>query len=299
MNKKAAIYVWVVAIGVLGLFACRKETSIENQVALSGDFRAQINGVQWIAADATKGASMLAGLINITGISSDNKQLSITLTDTIPGVYTLNQTSSSYAAYADNDSSDIYAFSTNQGSDTTQAGGQVTITQIDAVNKTLTGTFSFKVYRDIDSHQKTITSGVFYKLPYVTSLPPASNSDTIQASIDGNKWSAESIDAQSMSGQLIISGSLANGSQTVGLLMPSDITAGKYNLAFSGATYIGLYNPAPNLALASSTGTMTILGNNSWTHRIWGNFQFTAIDPLALVNASHVISNGYFSVTYQ
>src|SRR5690242_15714490 len=137
MKKKAAIWGILVAFGVLGLFSCRKETSIENSVTLSGDFRAQIDGVQWIAADATKGASMLAGLTNITGISSDNKKLSITLTDTVAGVYTLSQTSSSYAAYADNDSSDIYAFSTNQGSDTTQAGGQLIITGIDHVNKTL------------------------------------------------------------------------------------------------------------------------------------------------------------------
>jgi hypothetical protein len=297
--KKASGWVVVICMGLLGLFSCRKETSIENAVTLSGDFRAQINGVQWIAADATKGATMLTGLLNITGISSDNKQLSITLTDTVPGVYVLNQTSSSYAAYADNDSSDIYAFSTNQGSDTTQAGGMVNITSIDPVNHTVTGTFSFKVFRDIDGHQKVINSGVFYKLPYVTSLPPASNTDTIQASIDGSKWSAQSIDAESLSGQLILSGSLSDGTQTIGLLMPADITPGKYTLAFIGGTYIGVYNPSPSVALASSTGTLTILSNNTLTNRISGNFVFTAVDPLGLSNVSHTVSAGYFNVTYQ
>ncbi len=88
-----------------------------------------------------------------------------------PATYPLNQTSASLAAYADIDSSDVYAFSTNQGSDTSQAGGTVTVTEIDPVGKTISGTFSFKAFRDIDSRQKTITNGVFTKIPFVTALP--------------------------------------------------------------------------------------------------------------------------------
>jgi hypothetical protein len=299
MKKKAAIWIWVLVLGGLGLFSCRKETSVEDKVALSGDFRAQINGVQWIAADATKGASMLAGLINITGISSDNKQLSITLTDTIPGVYTLDQASSSYAAYADNDSSDIYAFSTNQGGDTTQAGGQALITGIDRVNKTITGTFSFKLFREIDGHQKTVANGVFYKLPYVSSLPAASKTDTINGKIDGAVWVGQSIDAQSSSGsQLAIIGSLLDGTRTVGLIMPSGATAGAHTLSVSTTDYIGLYSPTPGVNLASSSGVVTILSNNTTTQRIRGNFQFRASDPLGGTTPSHDLTSGFFSVYY-
>jgi hypothetical protein len=299
MKKRAAIWVIVIAFGVPGLFSCRKETSVENAVTLSGDFRAQINGVQWIAASATKGASLLSGLINITGISSDNKQLSITLTDTVIGVYTLNQTSSSYAAYADNDSSDIYAFSSNQGSDTTQAGGQVIITGIDPVNKTLTGTFSFKVFRDIDGHQKTITNGVFYKLPYVSTLPAASTTDTMNCKIDGAPWVGQSISAQSVGGQLAITGSHLDGTQTVGLIMPSNITAGPpYTLSVTSTNYIGLYSPTPTVALGSSSGTLTILSNNTTTQRIRGNFQFRASNPLGGTTPPHDLLSGFFSVYY-
>jgi hypothetical protein len=289
----------VIALGAALLFSCRKELSVEKMAGLSGDFRAQINGAQWIAADTAKGAYQLSGLTNITGISPDHKQLSITLTDTVPGTYTLDQSSSSLAAYADNDSSDIYAFSTNQGSDTSQAGGVVILTEVDRVNKTLSGTFSFKVYRDIDGHQKVIRSGVFYKLSYVNTLPPNKNGDTMSAKISGNSWIAQSISTQSIGGQIAISGSLISGLQNIGLIMPTDITPGTYDLDLVGLNYIGLYNPTPNVALASYKGTLTILQNNTRIQRIRGNFQFQATDPLSgLGSVQTPITNGYFAVSY-
>jgi Family of unknown function (DUF6252) len=296
--RKGTIYISAAAAGLLLLFSCRKELSVEGPNGLAGTFNAQINGVQWIAADTAKGASLLAGLINITGISADHKQLSITLADTIAGVYTLDQGSSSLAAYADNDSSDIYAFSTNQGVDTSQAGGLVVITAIDRVKKTLSGTFSFKLFRDIDGHQKVITTGVFYKLPYVSSLPPSKNSDTLRASIDGNGWVAQSINGQSISGQTAISGSLISGAQNIGLIIPTGISPGTYSLDFTGLTYIGLYNPTPAIALASTSGTLTILSNSIRTQRIRGNFEFLATDPTGGSTPSHTITNGFFSVYY-
>lgn len=285
-------------VAILSLFACRKETSIESKTPLAGDFRADINGVQWLAADSARGATILSGLINITGISNDHKQLSITLTDTVTGVYTLDQASSSIGAYADIDSSDFYAFSTNQGSDTTQAGGQVTVTEIDPVHKTITGTFSFKVYRELDGHQKVITSGVFYKLPYSNTLPSAQGSDTLTARIDGSDWAAKSISAESVTGQLAISGSLLDGSQSVSLVMPSNVTPGTYPLDFTALTYVGLYSPSARSILASTTGTLVILENNTATQRIKGNFTFTAADPLGQATTQHKLTNGYFSVSY-
>jgi len=288
----------VLALGLLAMFSCRKEVSVENGSGPAGDFRAQINGVEWIAADTAKGASMLAGLTNITGISADHKQLSITLSDTVTGVYSLNQGSTSYAAYADNDSSDIYAFSTSQGADTSQAGGLVILTEIDRVKMTISGTFFFKLFRDIDSHQKIITSGVFYKLSYANSLPTAKSTDTLQASIDGSSWTAQSIDAQVVSGQLGIAGSLVNGSQTVGLIMPTLIAPGSYDMDFTLGTFIGLYNPTPTVSLASSKGTLTILANSVRTHRIRGNFQFLATDLQGGPTTSHNLTNGFFSIYY-
>ena len=280
------------------LAACHKETSVETRQGLAGNFTAVINGVQWMAADSTEAVSILDGLINITGVSADNKQLSITLNDTIPGVYTLNQSSTSLALYADNDSSGVYAFTTNQGTDTTQAGGIVTVIAIDRVNKTITGTFSFKTYRDYDQHQVTITQGNFYKLSYVTSLPPAANGDTINASIDGTNWSGQSITAAAVGSQLAISGSELNGTQAISLIMPLNVAPGSYPLDYTGGTYIGLYNPLSTSSFASSSGTLVILSNNPSTRQVSGNFQFLATDISGAGSTTHQVSNGYFDVRY-
>jgi hypothetical protein len=293
------LYIFI-ACAALALVSCQKDLSYEGTPLLNaGDFRAEIDGVQWIATDSAEGASFLGGMINISGISSDNRQLSITLNDTVTGVYVLNQSSASLAAYADLDSSDIYAFTTNQGTDTSEAGGMVDITAIDKIGKTLTGTFSFKAYRDIDGHQKNVTQGVFYQLSYTTSLPVASTADTMQVTIDGTPWAAQSIEAAAISSQTVITGSTLSGTPSVSLLLPVNVVPGPYTLDVNTETnYIGIYNPMTTIALPSTEGTLTILENNPTTRRVRGNFQFRASDPTGMNPETDSLSNGYFSVQH-
>jgi len=284
---------------VLVLFSCRKEVSTENPNGRDGTFTAQIDGVQWSAADSLKGAAIVAGFINISGISSDHKQLSIILNDTIPGVYTLNQNTTSVAAYLNTDSADLYAYTSNQGSDTAQAGGTVTVTQIDLVNRTITGTFSLNVYRNVDGKQKKMTDGVFFKLPYTSSLPAANKTDTMHAVIDGENWMARSIQASSISNTLIINGSALNGSQAISLLVPFDIApGGPYLFDYMQFTYTGVYSPVINSTYGSASGTLNILENDPVTGRIRGNFEFLAADPTFQTPKTYQVSNGYFSVQY-
>jgi hypothetical protein len=164
--KNATLYATLVLIA--GLFSCHKETSIETGRGLPADMVATINGMQWEAADSTQMAIFSQGLCTISGISADGQDISITLSDTVVGVYSLNQSSASLAIYAKLDSAGSYAWSTNQGTDTSQAGGTVNVISLDPVNKTISGIFSFKVYRNSDSSQVNITAGTFYNIPYVS-----------------------------------------------------------------------------------------------------------------------------------
>lgn len=283
------------------LWSCRKEVSTENNSGINpgaGSFTAQIDGVTWTAADTAKGASILVGQINLIGVSADNRQLSITLDDTVTGVYALTQSSVSLAAFANNDSSELYAFTSNQGMDTSQAGGIVTVTEIDKANKTISGTFSFKLYRDVDGHQKTVKNGVFNRLPYVNSLPPANGTDTLEAVIDGQAWVAESIVASAISSQLTISGSDLNAAQTIGLIIPINVAPGAYTLDYTALNYIGVYVPGGTQGMASISGNLQILENNSTTRRVRGNFDFLAVSPQDPTGEAHNITKGYFSVQY-
>jgi hypothetical protein len=164
--KKVIVYITPGFIILVSLFACHKYTSIGNGNGLPADMVATIDSVSWAAADSTQAAIVSQGAVTISGISSGGQEISITLDDTVIGLYLLNQTSASLAVYANLDSVGSYAYSTNQGSDTAQAGGTVNVTAINRVNKTISGIFSFKVYRNSDGSQKDITAGVFYNIPY-------------------------------------------------------------------------------------------------------------------------------------
>lgn len=293
---------------MLVLFSCRKESSIERPGSTNGTFMADVNGVQWLAADTLKSASILAGFINLTGISADDRQLSIMLNDTIPGTYTLDQQSTSVAFYGSIDSTANFIYSTNQGADASQAGGTVTVTQIDPINHTISGTFSFTVFRDVDGKQLQLANGVFLKLPYA-SQASVSSDDTLQATIDGGKWSALIIQAADIANQLIIKGSNVSGTQTLGLNMPTNITPGQYTLDYTTYTYFGAYSPSPNIVLASAPpsasttpGVLEILENDAVSRRIKGTFSFTAVDPSdpqGLTTPPKQVTAGFFNVTYQ
>lgn len=296
--KKAIFYSMAL---LLGFASCKKETSIESGNVASGNFTATIDGAKWAASGTKEAASILGGVITVTGISVDNKEINISVADSVAGTYTLSQTTASLGAYADLDSSDLYAFSTNQGADTSQAGGVVTVTSIDPVGKTISGTFSFKAWRDIDGRQKTITNGVFTKIPYVTSLPSTSSKDTLKASIDSKAFTAINIQATATSGQLTIIGATSDGTQSIGLLLPANVPPGTYALGAANPSYLGAYtliSGASSSGFVSTTGSITITSNNTSTSRITGTFQFTAVDPSGATTATHSITSGVFSVYY-
>jgi len=285
------------------LFGCNKELSYEIPLNggnnnVSGDFRAKIDGVQWVAADNAKSATLLSGVIYITGVSSDNKVITITLFGQTTGTYPLDQNSTGIAAYNEITNGIVTSsFATNESSDPSKASGSVTITEIDATNKTITGTFYFNGYDANAGTGKVITEGVFNKLPYGTTLPPAKITDTFKVKIGGVDFSASSIAAPIVSGQLFVQGAASDGSNFVGLYMPQNVSPGTYTLDFFGGTFIGEYSPDANTTLVSQgNGTLTILENNSTTKRIKGNFSFVASNVAQTQSAQ--LTEGYFSVGY-
>lgn len=302
---RKAIYLIIAALFTISFIACKKEESFEigsnpppgtnnpgNNV--TGVIRMKINGVQWVA-DKVAGASVLSGIINITGISKDGKTITVTLNDTIAKTYVLDQSSNSGAALSDSASFNGVSFTSNQGADSLDAGGTVTVTSIDKANKTVSGTFKFNLFRDIDGRQVKITEGVFDKLGYRTTLPSANTTDTFRVKIDNVDWTAKSITPISANGMLVINATELNASKTVGIFMPAGVTPGSYD--FDGVEYIGLYNPSATSALVSDTGKLNIIELNTTTKRIRGNFNFKATELIGTKSAQ--LSQGYFSIRYQ
>lgn len=295
---KTTIVYTVLVLTAATLFSCRKEYSLENASGLPADFTAQINGVTWDAAPSTQYAAIAHDTITLVGTSTDGQQLMITLNDTIVGTYILNQTTPSVATFNNVDSISAYAYATNEGSDTAQAGGTVNVMSIDPVGKTISGIFSFKAYRPLDGTQKVFASGVFYKIPYSDTLPTASKADTLTASVNGSVWPGVGITIQSLGGELVIEGAQSDGSNAITLLLPVNSQPGSYSLAnITLDNCQGIFNPTPTPSLASTSGSLVVLENDAVDTRLIGTFNFTASDPLG-TGDTYNITNGYFSVYY-
>lgn len=278
-------------------FACQKEISDETATGgnAKGKLRMKIDGKQW-EADSYASASILAGYIVITGISSDKKTFMIQLEDEGATTYTLDQQSMHAAALTDDNEASPVSYTSNQGQSTADAGGTVVVTRIDQQNKTISGTFTLKLYRDLDSKQLVLTEGVFENIPYETQLPPNTGANAnLTVKIDGSSWSGKSVSGMAVQGTLMITATELDLSKTVGLTMPATITAGSYT--FENDPILGVYIKGTT-NLASSSGTLTITEHNTSTKIIKGTFAFKASDLLGSANTAQ-LTEGSFTVQYQ
>jgi hypothetical protein len=286
---------------VLTYTSCQKEVSGEvdssNNPSTSGTFKAKINGTQWTATKSA-GAARVAGLISIAGIGNDKKYLAITLTDSGAHKYVISDETMNFAVLIDSSETDPSPYVSILVDYTTHPGGEVNITSIDTAKKTMSGTFSFKLNKASGGIQKTITEGSF-TLPYTTSMPQAATTDTFRVKINNTAWTPHAISGTSSFGQIAINASNSAATKNVGLIFPSNITPGSYDLDFWGATYIGQYNPDldPMHSQASMSGTLTILEHNTATRRVRGNFAFRGEEMMDSTHFTN-LSEGYFSVKY-
>ena len=290
--------------------SCQKEADFDpsgnpstpgSPAAVSGSFKAKVNGAQW-TANKVSTAARFGGVINITGISTDRKLITMTLTDSGVHRYILSDATINVAALVDSTEANPYGYTSNSGVYPTESGGEVNITSIDVTNKTISGTFSFKLFRQGDGGKKTITEGSFTNVTYVTSMPAASTVDTFRVKIDGASWVPHSIIGSNLAGQLIVTASNSTASKTVGFVLPQDITPGTYTLDFWGLTHIGQYNPDSDpmhskASMGGSGSTITVLEHNKTTKRIRANFAFRAEELLQPNNFAN-LTEGYFSVKY-
>lgn len=295
--KNANIFLTLVLMAAT-FFSCRKERSIENSNGLGADFTAMIGGSKWEAAEGTQGATMIQGMIYVTGISADGRQLSIALNNPVGGAYQLGQHTPDLAVYAGPDSSGAYVLSTNQGADISQAGGTVTVTTLDLANHTISGIFSFKTYRNFDSTRLNIASGVFYKIPLTALQTLPHERDTLTATIDSFSWIGQGILKADISGQLVLSGSELDGVRAITLVMPDNTGPGVYPLTSTGIGYTGVYNPSPTQSLVSSAGSLTVLQNDPATMRIRGNFQFQGTGIQGLGGCQHGQRRLFFDILW-
>lgn len=280
-------------ISLLFVFSCGDDDSPDNtDNTAPGTMTCKVDGTQWTSATAT--ATILNGIMNITGVSSDDQVFTITLDGDSEGSYSLDPSLQNVIAHTIDTNGSNPAYVSNQNTVNTNFG-VVTVSEIDTDNKTISGTFQTEVHRIIDGEVKIITEGVFEKIPYVESVAPTSS--TLSADIDGTTFNATSVTGVIAFGMFTINGSDGTGSKTIALTIPPDIAAGTYNLTSPGfSDYGAQYNADANTFLTADSGTLIITEHNTTSKEIKGTFDFEASDFVGSASAS--LSNGVFELSY-
>ncbi|MBX2887115.1 MAG: hypothetical protein KF829_00535 [Ferruginibacter sp.] len=287
----------VVLFCSLAFFSCEKEHSIETgggPIFSQGTFRAKIDGVQW-TADRIKSASIQNGVIAVAGLSMDGKSIVLRVADSGVHVYSFhNLSTTNVGAFVDSSIVPVSSMTTNQWL-TDSLYGTMNVTSINNVRKTISGTFSMKVIRQIDGLHRDITDGVFTDIPYEPNTPPPAAADTFKAKIDGADFPGGSINA--FSAMSLISISSTVNSATLGLSFSDAITLGTYPIEPAGAVN-ATYNSSTGDVYLPVTGSLVVLEHNTATNRVRGNFSFTASNLTNPGSPNISITNGYFSVGY-
>jgi hypothetical protein len=290
--EKMAKFILVFAI-VLGFIAsgCNnddEEEDINNNTNNNPSMTANWNGNPWTAEEPS--ASIMNEKINITGIDSDGRTISITLNDNGEGTYNLAYNGENAAAVTPDQGGVNPAWTSNSHAD---AGGSVIITEINTSDSTITGTFSFDAYRYTDNSFVEITNGKFINVKW-TSTMPSTPDNNFAVTINGTIWTPTSISASVAMGKLMINATNSEATKTVGLSMPQSITAGTYSFSPFG-DYLGQYNIGSSTFLQSQSGTLIITSHVPGTS-ISGTFEFEALQMGGSTSAS--LTNGSFEINY-
>jgi len=284
-----------------------------------GEFRANV-GIGDFSTGFAVGVLSNTDLLTITGTVPDTGE-SIVLTIENPGVGTFNIT-----AGLGTQNSGVY-IETNPENPFVSDGtfgvfGQLNITEFDAQNATVSGTFSFtgvRVVLDVDGNPvldsngqptletEEITNGIFNKIPYTTEDQGGGGTpitDEFFAKVDGVNFDAESVTTSlnTVAGVSVVKIVAVNElGEIIRIDIPEDLGIGTFAMEplSDGTKLIGLFNPATvGENLTSNPGTINITRFNVFTGIIEATFEFTATDPLGQDSSIAEITEGSFKVDY-
>src|SRR5688500_16602989 len=274
--------------------SCSDDDSKNTPVAPAGNIIATVGGTSWEAS----GVAIIGNNSISVGGQSGGKTVQVTVfKDDVVGTYEVKgigalttftpeamvayETTGSYA------SASIYF-------DNIDAVGSVTITEIDEVNKTVSGTFHSKVKSYTDETTIEITTGSFTKIPYTTEV----TTSTMGAKIDGVQFNSNVVVSAKAMGMLGLNGQTLGGQQIITISVPETITVGTYALGELGLSDQYITYSKNGKTFVSVSGTLKITVHNKTTKHIEGTFTFSA-EPFGFEANNVSGTEGVFSINYK
>lgn len=276
----------------------------QNTGTQTGTFKVDFDG-QTYNADIIS-ATVLDDAINITGLRGNNGEAVIlTLTDNSGvGTYQLGETVgllANTAAYTEENSTGLGTWIATDAT-TTVSQGEVIITEIDTVNETLSGTFSFtgNNFSLTPAETKEFTNGIFTNVSFASTLSTP-NGNEFFAKIDGVDFVEDTVFGveTSLGGFTNIGISATkNNLESIGFSIPSSTTSGTYTFSFGTLDDLTAQYNIGTTENTVGDGTMTILSHDTTAKRIVATFEFVA-SPFIGTGNTYNITDGSFDVTYQ
>lgn len=207
----------------------------------------------------------------------------------------------SHASYINNsnpNASDVWSTTSS-----TVKAGEITISAIDDVNNTISGTFIFSGINLLTGDVKQFTKGSFTNIPKGTGTTPTASNNKFTAKVDGVLYETISVfgTATTVLGtaDLILVTGNKSFTEVMTLYFDGDVVPGEYDLGSPFAqTYPSGTYALNNTNLNIGDGKVIVTIHDTATKRIAGTFEFEA-SPLTSSTPNYSITEGSFDVTYQ
>lgn len=163
--------------------------------------------------------------------------------------------------------------------------GRMIISNISTSSRLITGDFNFTaVSTGLDTI--TVSSGIFFQVPYEAGSDDSSNAGSFSSQINGNSFTPLDVFANKSGNSIIIKGVI--DSEKITITVPSDVAVGDYDVLQNGFSAKYENNSETEEALE---GSVAIVFHNVENRKIFGTFSF--------VTETNTITLGQFNVTYQ